>query len=122
MNSISTTSPNFGMRIQGLNNPRFQSVPKELINELTTKALQTPNTNYTIEFVPAKNDFIFVKKILDNKSYFVDYFPKGYTPTDIVKTFIKAILPERRVLGKLFRQEANRITAERLYRQNHQIY
>ncbi len=119
MNNISPNSPSFGMRFQGLNNPYFKSVPKELISELTTKALNTPNTDYIVEFVPAKNDFVFVRKIVGDKSYFVEYFPKGYTPTDIVKTFIKAILPERRIMGKQFRQEVNRVNAERLFKQNH---
>lgn len=119
MNNINTNSPSFGMQFRGLNNPYFKSVSPDLIKELTTKALQTPNTDYIVELMPAKNDLVFVKKIVGNENYIVDYFPKGYSPVDVIRTFIKTILPEHRVMGKQFRQEANRVAAERLYRQNY---
>lgn len=115
MNSVNTNSPNFGMKLKGLERPYFSNVPKSMINELKAKAMLAPNTNYTIEFIPTKDEFVFCKKIIDDKEYMVEYFPKGYSPFDVIRTFTKAILPEYRVMGKEFRAETNRTMSEILY-------
>ncbi len=118
MNSVSTNSPNFGMKLKGLEHPYFANVPEGLVKELKTKAMHAPNTNYTIEFIPTKDEFVFCKKIVDDKEYMVEYFPKGYTPFDVIRTFTKAILPEYRVMGKEFRAETKRTESERMYKKH----
>lgn len=117
MNTIRTNSPNFGMKLKGLDNPYFKNVSKSLIQEVKTKAERQPNTDYTIEFIPAKDNFVFLRKLFNGQNYLVEYFPKGYTPEEVVKTFLKAMLPEYRVMGKMLRQETNKLNTERVYRQ-----
>ena len=123
MNTINTKSPSFGMKLKGLDNPYFNDVSKTLKKELKQKALHTPNTNYTVEFVTTPEQFVFLKKIVGKNEYMVEYFPKGYTPTDVVRTFLKAILPEYRVMGKIFRNETGRKESEKIYKklcENHE--
>lgn len=115
MNIMNNQSPTFRMNIKGLEHRYFNNVPPELKQELIDKANAAVNKDFTVEFLPMKDNWVFLRKTTPEKSSIVEYFPAGYTPMDIVKTFLKAYIPERRVMAKSLVSETNRNVAERYY-------
>ena len=121
MNTISNySSPSFGMKVVGLEHRYFDVVPKKIKDELITKA-QNCKKDFTVEFVPTDDNWVFLKKVTDNFSKVVDYFPSQYTPREIVNTFIKAFIPDYRLMSKSLVKETNSQAAQNLYKKHSNI-
>ena len=116
MNIGQSTSPNFGMKIKGLDRRYFKEVPRKMTANLIEKAEQNTKADFTIEFLPTKDNWVFLKKIDTEGARIVDYFPWQYTPAEVVKTFTKAFIPDNRIMGKSIRKEMNAAEAQRLYK------
>lgn len=111
-------SPNFKMNVKGLENRYFETVSKKLKDELLLKASTTEGTNFTVEFIPTKDNWVFLRKTVDDKSRIVDYFPPAYNPKDIVTTFLKAYIPQHRIMAKSLQTEVKANAAQAIYRQH----
>ena len=103
MNISNQHSPNFQMKVKGLEHPYFSKVSNKMKNELVAKAEAAKNTDFTVEFLPAPDNWVFLKKTIGQQEAIVDYFPLAYKPEDIVKTFTKTYIPERRIAAKTLR-------------------
>lgn len=115
MDIANNQSISFGMKIKGLDKKFFQTIPKRISTDLVEKAEKNTNADFTIEFIPTKDNWVFLKKIDNNGARIVDYFPNQYTPLDIVKIFTKAYIPDYRIMGKKLRNEIGAIEAQKLY-------
>ena len=108
-------SPNFQMKIRGLDHQYFRCVPNIMKQNLLMNAEKNTIADFTVEFIPMCDQWVFLKKIKDGIGAIVDYFPSQYTPAEIVKTFTKAYIPEYRVMAKSLRKETNREEAQKLF-------
>ena len=115
MKIVNNQQVTFGMKIKGLDKNYFQSIPKHLSSNLVEKAEKNTNADFTIEFVPTSDNWVFLKKIDAKGERIVDYFPNQYSPADIVRTFTKAYIPDYRVMAKKLRNEYYASEAQRLY-------
>ncbi len=116
MNKINRQSPNFQMKVQGLENSYFAEVPQKLKNTLIQKAAQVPNTDFIIYFMPTSSRTVFLQKIQGGTKKIVEYFPPAYTPEEIVKTFITTYIPSHRILAKSLINESQAFAAQKEYK------
>ena len=114
-------SPNFQMKIKGLDDNYFKRVPPKMKQELMAKAEQAGGADFLVEFVPTKDNWIFLKKVKEGVGAIVDYFPSQYTPVEVVKTFTKAYIPEHRIMAKALRNDTNKIKAQQVFREHSDI-
>ena len=107
MNITNQSSPNFKMNVKGLDHPYFKRVPQILKDEILNKASKVTTSKFDIEFIPLKDNWVFLKKTIGNRQVMVDYFPAGFTPSDVAHTFYhRGILPNY-VMAKCIINEIN---------------
>ncbi len=118
--NVNTQSPNFQMKIKGLESSYFSKVPSQFKRDLLLKAEKNTD-DFIVEFIPTDDNWVFLRKIKDGIGAIVDYFPNQYTPVEIIKTFTKAYIPEYRVMAKALRAETNKDEAQKFYREHSKI-
>ena len=115
MNITNQSSPNFRMNVKGLNHSYFNEVPNKLKNAINKRAGLVTSSDFSVEFLPMKNNWVFLRKISGDKSTIVDYFPAGYNSYDIAQTFYSRCILPRFVMAKNIINETNAKEAQAMY-------